>query len=298
MTGDLDEIRRHGELRVMLRPGALVAAERSGPEAEQRALLRRLAQRLGLRVRWIEASRNDALFPALREGLADLAVSRYSPAALRGEGLEPSAAIDWVDDVVVTGVDSPLEHVDDLYGSSAHVLKSAASWQLGGPKPFAARTLFHVPEESSLESILERVASGRYAVTVADSDLVQRSAVASKLRIIGSTVERRPVVWAMRSGSTQLRMAVDDFLFAEQVLDMERRTVACRDLEEVLEARVLRLVTRNSPTTCTVQRGGLGGFEYDDPSACASSCRSRRRAWILWIGSSRVMETWRPCMSR
>jgi len=56
---------------------------------------------------------------------------------------------------------------------------------------------------------------------------------------------------------------VNDELFAEQVLARASRSAACRDLPEILEGRVLRLITRNSPTTCTVERGGLEGFEYD-----------------------------------
>jgi membrane-bound lytic murein transglycosylase F len=81
--------------------------------------------------------------------------------------------------------------------------------------------------------------------------------------VIGPLVERRQLVWAIRERDTRLRRAVDDFLFAERVLLRARRTTTCRDLGLVKQARVLRLITRNSPTTCTVKRGGLEGFEYD-----------------------------------
>jgi membrane-bound lytic murein transglycosylase F len=80
---------------------------------------------------------------------------------------------------------------------------------------------------------------------------------------VGPVTDRRPLVWGVRHDNHLLRAAVNDFLFAEQVLVSGNRIRACRDLEEIRAAGALRLVTRNSPTTCTIERGGLEGFETD-----------------------------------
>jgi len=77
------------------------------------------------------------------------------------------------------------------------------------------------------------------------------------------------LVWAVRRSSPQLLRAIDDFLFAFAVLDRSQVEPACRDLRDIQRHRVLRLVTRNSPVTVTVERGGLKGFEYDLVSAFA-----------------------------
>jgi membrane-bound lytic murein transglycosylase F len=95
------------------------------------------------------------------------------------------------------------------------------------------------------------------------------------MKIIGPVAERRALVWAIREDSSQLRLAIDRFFFAQRVLSGTTGEPACRDLKQVRDARVLRLVTRNSATTCRVDRGGLEGFEYDLAVSFARSLRLR-----------------------
>jgi membrane-bound lytic murein transglycosylase F len=71
------------------------------------------------------------------------------------------------------------------------------------------------------------------------------------------------LVWGVRERNPRLRMAIDHFLFAEKVLARTTPVAACRDLQEILASGYLRLVTRNSATTCTIEHGGLEGFEYE-----------------------------------
>jgi membrane-bound lytic murein transglycosylase F len=103
---------------------------------------------------------------------------------------------------------------------------------------------------------------------LADSALVSE---VGNLEVVEVLAAQRPVVWALRDVNGRLRRAVDDFLFAESVLGRTRPEAACRDLDEVRRSRVLRLITRNSPTTYTVERGGLEGFEYRLAHAFARS---------------------------
>jgi membrane-bound lytic murein transglycosylase F len=107
------------------------------------------------------------------------------------------------------------------------------------------------------------VASGRYELTIADSAIAYAMRAQERCVIVGPVAERRALVWAVRERNARLRLAVDDFLFAEKVLLRSGTTTACRDLERIRQAGVLRLITRNSPTTCTAERGGLQGFEWD-----------------------------------
>lgn len=269
-TGGLDDVRGTGELRVVVRPGFL--DERGGPAPAEEAharLLAQLATRLGAELRWVPANRHDQVVRWLVEGRGDLAAGRLSPATLLDTGAVPTTAVEWVEDLLVGSVTGRYASLGSVTGARVHVHPSRLDPRLRASLAEEGLEVAPVPEEAPIEEILRRVVRGRYALAVADSDLVRRSRWARQLRALGPLAERRPLVWAVRRTSPRLRAAVDDFLFAEEALSRGSRTTACRDLEAVRAAGVLRLVTRNSPTTCTVDRGGLRGFEYELASAFA-----------------------------
>jgi membrane-bound lytic murein transglycosylase F len=200
-----------------------------------------------------------------------------SPSWLDRETLAASVAIDWVEDLVVASPLAPLGSIDDLARSDLHIHRSMADGirrsgiALGAPR-FVLRP---VPEEISLETVVQRVVSGRYETTVVDSGLVEAIPGGQRLRVLGPLAERRPLVWVVRAQAQRLRSAVNDYLFAEKVLARGRRRPVCRDLAEIRAASTLRVVTRNSPVTCTIERGGLEGFEYDLALAFARELKVR-----------------------
>jgi membrane-bound lytic murein transglycosylase F len=264
-VGDLQEIQARGTLRVVVRPGFLSSPVHDRGRIDERLLLRQLAARLRVRLEWVEAPRHDQILEWLLAGRADLAVSRYDPAALLDLPVQATTAVDWVEDLVVAAPASSLRELKDAAGRAIHLhrSRSAGLVELGNghiPEPWRIR---FVPEEVPLEEVLRRVRAGRYRLSVVDSGLVEALPQGRAVRVLGPLAERRPLVWVVRAADHRLRAAVNDFLFAEKVLVRNVSTADCRDLPEIREAGVLRLVTRNSPTTCTVERGGLEGFEYD-----------------------------------
>ncbi len=263
--GDLDEIRASGRLRVAVRPGFGRIAVPVAGAASETVLLSQLAARLGVDLDLAAVRRNDQVLDAVEQGRADLAVGRFAPAAVDRPTLAATAAVDWVDDLVVVAPTSSIRGFDDLAGRPLHLHRSRAAWSAapGLMEPPGGPRLVPVPEEVELENVLARVGRGRYEMTIADSALVDAVRTPGVLRVVGPASERRAVVWVARAGNPRLLAAVNDFLFAEQVLTRTSRDRACRDLDEIRRIGVLRLVTRNSPTTCTVERGGLEGFEYD-----------------------------------
>lgn len=261
--GGLDAIREHGEIRVAIRPGFLESSAPPNEEGDQKTQLRHLAARIGAEIRWVEPESNDLLIETLESGGADLVVSRFSAAPLLGTRSVPTAPVEWVADFLVASGKMPGMNLEDLRGGRVHV-------QLSGLNP-AARSaledlgLVVVPASESLsaEELLAMVSNGAIPLTVIDSGILERSPENGSVQLFGPITERRPVVWAVRAENLQLRRAIDDFLFAEKVLTRGSRARACRDLHQIRVARVLRVVTRNSPTTCFVDRGGLEGFEYE-----------------------------------
>jgi len=258
-TSGLDGIRESGELRVLVRPGFDTSTIPGDGRVDEAELIWQLAARLQADVRWIEPPRHDQLIPWLLEGRGDLAVSRFSPADLVATGASPTSAIDWVEELLVTG--RTAREGQATGPSDAVVLV---------PQPFQSPALDtilgqrglqveHVAEGEAIEAVLERVREGLSPYAIVDSGLV---AATGGLEIVDSLHGPRPLVWALRQYNGGLRRSVDDFLFAEKVLGRTAPISSCRDLADIRRARVLRLITRNSPTTYTVERGGLEGYEY------------------------------------
>ncbi len=259
----MEEIKSSGELRVAVRPGFFEAPGNGNGSSEDVVLLGQFGARLGVDVRWIEAVRHDQLYDLVREGLADVVVGRSSPSDLLNSGLRSTAAIDWVDDILVGG--SHLSGDDPLAMSSSlvHIQDSAMTPAIRSFLTENGLSTEAVPEELSIEQLLHRVRSGRYELTVVDSEILNAQPARRRFNTLGTVTKRRPIGWAVRAGNSQLRIAIDHFLFAEKVLSRATPTTTCRDRKNVRKAGVLRLVTRNSPTTCAVEQGGLLGFEYD-----------------------------------
>ncbi len=261
-TGGVEEIRRIGVLRVAVRPGFFDAAATREISLNESELLRQFAARLGVEILWIEAHRNDRLLELVQEGSADLAVGRFSGASLAEKNLVASAALTWVDDLVIASAGSETDAADPGPGT-VHLHRSSLTPAV---KLFLAErdlAVEEVPEEVSIEEVIERVRSSRYQFTVADSQIVNELHAGSNLVIAGRIPVPRAIVWAVRESNPTLRRAVNHFLFAESVLSRGARARTCRDLRQIRQSGVLRLVTRNSATTVAVERGGLAGFEYE-----------------------------------
>ena len=273
--GDVHEIREAGELRVALRPGFHAAPSNGDGGADEVVLLGQLASRLGVTVRWIEAARHDQVLPMVRNGLADIGVIRFSPASLLEGGIRGTAAVDWVEDFLVTGRDSGLKSFEDVRGATVHLHRSAITRRLRSFLLEEGLAVEEVPEEVPIEEVLRRVRTGRYDLTIVDSGIAENENSSRRMVTIGPVAERRALVWAVRDESPQLRLAIDRFFFAERVLSGASGLPDCRDLKQVRQAGALRLITRNSATTCTVERGGIEGFEYDLAVSFARSLRVR-----------------------
>jgi len=273
--GGLDAVRERGSLRVAVRPGFLTSPAPPGGEGDHKTQLQHLAARLGVDIEWVEPRSHDRLVEALEEGRADLVVSRMSPAVLLGSKTTGTTPVEWVEDYLIAGPAMPGLTLEDLRGSQVHV-------QLSGLSPAVRRALLEldlepvpVSESLSAEEVVAAVLGGEVPLSITDSGVIERVSESSGLQLFGPLVERRPVVWGVRSTNLQLRRAVDDFLFAEKVLTRRAKARVCRDLKQIKVARVLRVVTRNSPTTCYVARGGLEGFEYELAVAFAREQRLR-----------------------
>ena len=203
------------------------------------------------------------MIEVLESGRADLVVNRFSAAPLLGTQSVPTAPVGWVADFLVASAKMPALVAEDLRGGRVHLQLSGLNPAVRSALEELGLEVVPVSESLSAEELLGMVASGAIPLTVTDSGILERTPDADSVQLFGPITERRPVVWAVRAANLQLRRAIDDFLFAEKVLTRGSKARACRDIRQIRVARVLRVVTRNSPTTCYVADGGLEGFEYE-----------------------------------
>ncbi len=262
-TGDVEEIRGAGVLRVAVRPGFFDASGTREISLRESELLRQFAARLGVEIRWIEARRSDRLLEVVQEGLADLSVGRFAAASLADKNLLASAALDWVDDLVIASPGFTASAEEGGWEGIVHLHRSSLTPPLQTYLSENGLTIEDVPEEVSIEGVIERVRSGRYQLTVADSQIANALRASRDLVVVDRIPVSRAIVWAVRDSNPTLRRAINQFLFAESVLSRGGRARTCRDLRQIRQSGVLRLVTRNSATTVAVERGGLAGFEYE-----------------------------------
>ena len=170
-TGDVEEIRAAGELRVAVRPGFRTAPSNGDGAVDEVVLLAQLASRLGVKLRWIEAERHDQVLPWVRNGLADIGVIRFSPADLLEEGIRGTVAVDWVEDLLVSGPDSGLDSFEKVHGATVHLHRSAMTANIRSFLSEEGLMVEEVPEEVPLEEVLRRVRTGRYDLTIVDSGM-------------------------------------------------------------------------------------------------------------------------------
>jgi membrane-bound lytic murein transglycosylase F len=261
-TGDVEEILRAKVLRVSVRPGFFDAGSSQELSFQEAELLRQFAARLGVEIRWIEAPRGDRLLALVQEGSADIAVGRYAVESLAEYGLRASAALGWVEDLLVASPGAATGR-DERGSSTVHLHRSALTPPLQTYLSEHGLSVEEVAEEVPIEEVLGRVRAGRYRLTVVDSQIAGAVRTGAGLEVVDRIPVRRPIVWAVRESNPGLRRAIDQYLFAESVLSRGRRDRACRDLRNIRKTRVIRMVTRNSATTVTIERGGLSGFEYE-----------------------------------
>jgi membrane-bound lytic murein transglycosylase F len=221
-TGDLAEIRERGVLRVITRNNAanyyIWNGQLMGFEYD---LAREFAKRQKLELEIVVPPSHDDLLPWLRQGRGDVVAASLtaSPERAAREEVAFSRRANRVHETVVTRADDEsLLAVEDLAGRRFHVRRGSHYWEtLEALRDSGiALELVPVPDTLETEEIIERVATGRYDLTLADSHIVDiertwRSDIRAALTI-GEPVD---LGWAVRPDNPELLAAVNAFFRKE-----------------------------------------------------------------------------------
>jgi membrane-bound lytic murein transglycosylase F len=264
-TVDLPAIRNTGTLRLLVT--APEHLQRAGdPKREELALAVAFARKLGLRAVPIVVSDRSQLIPALRAGRGDVIVGSLAITPERAQEVAFSRPVRFVaQQVVVPKAERTVKRPADLAGKTVTV-RASSSYAAALARLQARVKDLHVKPARETEDtfdLIQKVARGEEAITVADSDILAAALTFEPgVRAAFALTERDPIAWAIRKENPALRAALNAFL-AERPLTGQRDRAVRADLDAIRKRGVLRVLTRNSSTTYFLYKGEELGFEYE-----------------------------------
>ena len=264
-SGDLPEIRKTGTLRLLVTaPEHLQRAV--DPKREELALAVAFAQKVGLRAVTVAVPDRSQLIPALRAGRGDVIVGSLAITADRAAEIAFTRPVRHVSQqVVVPKADRSVRRLADLAGKTVTVRASSsyafalarAQTRVKGLEIKPAR------ETDDTFDLIQRVARGEEAITVADSDIMAAALTFEPgVKAAFALTVRDPIAWGVRKENPALKAALDAFL-AERALRGSKERSARADLAAIRKRGTLRVLTRNTSTTYFLHRGEELGFDYE-----------------------------------
>jgi peptidoglycan lytic transglycosylase F len=266
--GDLAEIRTRGELRILVLRHEFLDIPREGGElAADLTRVEVLADKLGLQPRFITVDGRSGLFEALKDGRGDIIGTLLRPDSL-AEGVTYSTAVRHVDDVLVArrgerNIPRTIEKLNafkifmpDLPETTSAIKKI---------EKVLEKKLDVVEVHGDIESddILDGVGSGRYGMTIARSDKVERYlSYRDDVEVHFVLQKQVPLAWATVANAPNLIDAVNGFIY-EYALTPHLKTQFGGDLREIRKRRVIRVAMLNNSVAYYIYRGQEIGFQYE-----------------------------------
>jgi len=286
---ELSDIKKKGVIRIathrpVATPGRAPAAG-DGYRWSEFDLARKFAERLKVRVKWIEEDHLSGMLDALRDEDADIALGGLPAEGDLGTELLFSRPLRFSRDILVAKGSRSI--FSRKKGDSHEELPELQLKRLKG------KTILVRPLTSSYEK-LKRLIQPQHQVTLrvlaedeTDLEMLEKLnqdegdfAALDEENFIQTSMtfpsphepvefqevmvlsKKTPFEWAMPGGVPQLKSALDSFL-QERALTAYKDEKAFVDLNEIKKRGVLRVLTRNSGTTYFIHRGAQLGFDYE-----------------------------------
>lgn len=217
-TGDLDEIKKRGVLRMLTRNNAasyfLYRGEARGFDF---ALGKLIAKELDVRLEMVVAPDRAELIPWLLEGRGDLIAAQMTVTEDRKKRVAFSAPYLFTKEVLVKKKGAPgPSKVEELAGKKVHVRKSSSyrtsleALQKTGVKV----EIVDVPEDVETAVVLHQVADGEVPLTVADEHLlaIEQTYGVDVEAAFPLSEEETSIAWAVRPKDEKLKAFLDGFV--------------------------------------------------------------------------------------
>ncbi|MEM6533777.1 MAG: transporter substrate-binding domain-containing protein [Myxococcota bacterium] len=276
-TGDLEQIRRRGTLRILVAPQTDDALRRSnGVVRLERELAEHFANRFGVDAQLVEVSAYEELIPELLIGHGDIVAAQMTVTDARSKEVVFTRPVDTVAEIVVSSVDekdlptTPAQldgerifvPADSAFVESLQTLRGELATGL---------EIVEVPGPVDVEEIAYDVSRGAKRFTVVDSnrlDVIE--SYNRKLKRLFPLEEGRQLAWAVRPGNPDLKAAADAFL-VEAAMTSHAQKRSLGDLDDLKERGSIRLLTRNNAVSYYLHRGQHLGFDYELTELLAKS---------------------------
>jgi len=268
LKGDLPEIAKKGWLRILI-PAQGEKLQRAGnPNAAEQALAAKFAAKLGLKPVFLELRDRNDLFKELDEGRADLVAASLSITPQRQEKVAFSRPVRFVkQQLVAKADDAVIKSLADLDGKAVTVRGSSAyatTLKALQKAKLKGLTISEPGPNDDVYALIQKVARGELAYTVADNDIVKDAqSFEPGVKAALDLTEKDPIAWAMRKGASDKLKADADAFLVENALTSFHDHEYKADLDELKKRGVLRVLTRNTATTYFIYRGEQLGFEYE-----------------------------------
>lgn len=225
-TGDLDEIRERGVLRVLTRNNPVTyflwKGSKFGFDFE---LAQMAAKELGVRLQMVVVPSREQLIPALLEGRGDVIAASFSITPERQKKVAFTRPYLLVDEMIIQRKDgNPVASLENLAGRKIHVRPSSSYFQtLSSLKEKGSFELVLADEADETETLIAQLSAGEIEFTVADSHILEAElswrddvvgAFALPLEAKGEDEEpaKKEIAFAVRPDSVELKAFLDGFV--------------------------------------------------------------------------------------
>ena len=264
-TGDLSAIQKSGAIRLLV-TGSEHLQRAGDPKREELALAVAFARKLDLRAVPVVISDRSQLIPALRAGQGDVIVGSLAITPERAVEIAFTRPVRFVaQQVVVPKGDRSLKRPADLAGKTVTVRASSSYATTLTRLQARVKGLEIKPARETEDTfdLIQKVARGEEAITVADSDILAAALTFEPgVKAAFTLSERDSIAWGVRKENPALKAALDAFLVERALTGYKDRPTRA-DLDAIRKRGVLRVLTRNSSTTYFLHRGEELGFEYE-----------------------------------
>ena len=214
----------------------------------------------------VVVSDRSQLIPALRAGRGDIIVGSLAITPERAEEIAFTRPVRFVaQEVVVPKSDRSVKEPADLAGKTVTVRASSSYASTLARLQTRVKGLEIKParETDDTFDLIQKVARGEEAVTVADSDILAAALTFEPgVKAAFTLTERDLIAWGVRKENPGAQGRARRLPRGAGADQLQGRAVRA-DLDAIRKRGVLRVLTRNSSTTYFLHRGEELGFEYE-----------------------------------
>lgn len=273
-SGDLSALRKRGTIRFVtlasseddLLPRAMIVSRLHYQLAKD------LARQLKLTPHWIAAASPEKALQLIKSGRADVFTGNLAKTKERAQNFDLSDAISTSHQQLVTGKDGPdVNHPDKLKdviisvmaGSTYAATANALQKKIPGSKV----EMRELRKDDTVDRLVDNINRRKNVVTIVDSTIIDGlKSYRNDFKAGVFVSDEEGIVWAMRKGSPELKLRINNFLTTKLIdVPLDRPS----DWDAIKKSGLIRFLTYNGPTSYFMWKGTLMGFDYDLAKAFA-----------------------------